>query len=346
MNRLPWKRSLFLLLTLVIAVGTARADEPRADEGRADERVFAKALPSSVWVLVPEGTPMWNGTGCLVDQERRLVLTCKHVVKDQKRATVFFPLYEGDRVVTDAEAYLRAKTGIRARVLAVDGKRDLALLQLDRLPDGVAALPLADESPAPGQVVFGIGNSGNTGKPLGQGSCWKQYQGKVNRVAFSMMFLANVGQTMHSWTVEMAADVKPGDSGGPLVDDQGRLVGVVNAEDKDKGYAVDIEEVRLFLDRAVAPKHGPAANDMVGHWNVQFQKDKLPPRFFKMTMDDDGQLLWVTDKAYPGRFELKDNRLTVVVPSLQLNDTLTITQHDDGRVTFVSSGVEFTMTRR
>src|ERR1700751_798283 len=108
MYSLPLKRS-FALLILVVDVGTARADE----------RVFDQTLPSSVWVLVPAEDQIGNGTGFVVDSRRRLVLTCKHVVKDRAQAVVFFPLYEDNRLVTDAAEYLRRKTGIRGRVLAV-----------------------------------------------------------------------------------------------------------------------------------------------------------------------------------------------------------------------------------
>ena len=334
MYTLPWKRSFILFLTLAMTAGAARAEE----------QVFAKTLPSSAWVLVPAGKQLWNGAGSLVDRERRLVLTCKHVVRDQKQALIFFPLYEDDRPVTDAGAYLRGKTGIRAEVLAVDDQRDLALLQLESLPDDVPALALAERSPAPGQTVFAVGNSGNTGKPLGKGSVWKQYQGKIDRLVFSKMVLSNANQTMHAWSVVLEADVKPGDSGGPLVDEQGRLVGVVNAESEGTGYAVDVDEVRLFLTRTLTrAKQAPSANALVGHWNVQFQKDDQA-RFFKITLRDDGQLIW--DQRHTGRFGLDGNRLTMDVPALKIHETVTIAEHDDGRVTFVSAGFEFTLTRR
>src|SRR5262249_40501819 len=129
MYTLAWKRSFVFLILAVTAV-----------TARADEQVFAKTVPSSVWVLVPDGEQIGNGTGCLVDRQRRLVLTCKHVVRGRDHAVVFFPLYQDNRLVTDAAEYLRRKAGIHGRVLAVDSKRDLALLELERLPDGVPAL--------------------------------------------------------------------------------------------------------------------------------------------------------------------------------------------------------------
>ena len=73
-----------------------------------------QVLKSSVWVFLPKGPPKggkWEfeaATGFVVDVKRRLVLTSSHVVKTNTKATVFFPQYADDKLVTERMTYLEA----------------------------------------------------------------------------------------------------------------------------------------------------------------------------------------------------------------------------------------------
>src|SRR5262245_33309543 len=210
---------------------------------RGETPVHDKLLRSTAFVLAPDGKQLSYGTGCLVDRERQLFVTCMHVVHDQPKAAVFFPIFrQGGGVVSEAKDYNDPRFAIKARVVATDLRRDLAVLQLDQGPADVTSVELAEHAPKPGEMVYGVGNSGNTGKPIEQFVLWKQYQSKFTRSAFSTQPMKNTGQTMDSWAVEMDSPRDPGDSGGPVVDGQGRLVGIVYGTNDGKGYAVDIEE--------------------------------------------------------------------------------------------------------
>src|SRR5262245_17762697 len=269
---------------------------------RADSPVHDKLLRSTAFVLAPDGKQLSYGTGCLVDRERRLFVTCMHVVHDQPEAAVFFPIFrQNGGVVTEAKDYQDSRFAIKARVVATDLRRDLAVLQLDQGPADVTSVELAEHAPKPGEMVYGVGNSGNTGKPIEQFVLWKQYQSKFTRSAFSTQPMKNTGQTMDSWAVEMDSPRDPGDSGGPVVDGQGRLVGIVYGTNDGKGYAVDIEEVRMLLDRLKKPL------DVTGAWTARFAAPDKQPAYVKVNFREGGVLEWMLDQTHVGRYELQDD---------------------------------------
>src|SRR5207244_11343288 len=116
-----------------------------------------------------------TGSGSLIDRRRRLILTNYHVVADNDRATVMFPEYRDGKRIAERDYYLRRVSdhGIHGRVLARDKERDLALIQLDRIPAGPFALALAEKSVAPGQSVHSLGNPG------GSGALWVDTPGRA-----------------------------------------------------------------------------------------------------------------------------------------------------------------------
>src|SRR5437879_6223921 len=105
------RRTLAALLLLVwlarVAVAEPKAVPPPLDAGAS---VYQKVVRSTAWVHSDRGGGrLATGSGSLIDKGRRLVLTNYHVVGDVKNATVFFPQYEGKKVVPERSRY---KTGI------------------------------------------------------------------------------------------------------------------------------------------------------------------------------------------------------------------------------------------
>src|SRR5687767_7021162 len=79
-----------------------------------------------------------TGSGFVVDAEKRLLVTCRHVVADRKKVDVFFPWVRNGAPVADKSAYLRNRDTLRERKLLVTGTvlktsddLDLALVELD-----------------------------------------------------------------------------------------------------------------------------------------------------------------------------------------------------------------------
>src|SRR5205085_1266832 len=116
------------------------------------------------WVLSKVSGQTSSGTGVLIDAEKKLVVTTYHVVGEARNTIVFFADVKDGKPIVDRNHYVEnlLKIGLRGRVLAVDRKRDLALLQLDRLPESARPIQLATTSAAPGDAVESIGNPGST----------------------------------------------------------------------------------------------------------------------------------------------------------------------------------------
>src|SRR5690242_3869576 len=108
------RTGLLALLTagLLAAPGVARAQtDPPPKTTDAGVEVYRKVLRSTVWVHSDRGGGrLATGSGSLVDRGRRLVLTNYHVVGDIKRATVFFPVFEGGRAIPNKGYYRQRAT--------------------------------------------------------------------------------------------------------------------------------------------------------------------------------------------------------------------------------------------
>jgi hypothetical protein len=245
-----------LPLLLVLAAPAALPAQPKADPapapGDAGANVYRQVLRSTVWVHSDRGGgKLATGSGSLVDKGRRLVLTNYHVVGDVKRATVYFPDYGPDKkAYSDRKHYLeRGRLGIPGEVVEVDREGDLALIRLDRVPDGVPELPLAASSPDPGQTVHSIGNPGKSG------ALWVYTPGKVRQV-YGKKWKARLDERtvlqFEAKVIETDSPTNPGDSGGPLANDKGELVGVTQGGATDAqalSIFVDLSEVKRLLNR-------------------------------------------------------------------------------------------------
>ncbi|MBC7965460.1 MAG: trypsin-like peptidase domain-containing protein [Fuerstia sp.] len=224
---------------------------------RADSAAYQTALKSTVWVLAKTGGETSSGTGVLVDVEKKLVITNFHVVGEARAAVIFFPDFKNEKADVTRKHYLdNVKTlGIRGRVLSVDRKRDLALVELDRIPEGATAIPMAAESCGPGENVESIGNPGTTE------ALWVYTSGTVRSV-YQKTFRTGAGE--HEFkVVETQAPINSGDSGGPVLNSKGELTAIAQAIAPNArlvSYSVDISEVKTFMASPWKPAPIPASD--------------------------------------------------------------------------------------
>jgi S1-C subfamily serine protease len=247
------------LAALALTVPPARA---QSDGG---ERVYQSVLKSTVWIHSSRGGgKVATGSGALIDRRRHLVLTNYHVVDDKDDATVFFPVFRGDRLVAERDYYKEhfRELALRGHVVARDKRHDLALVQLDTVPEGAQALPIAPNGVHPGQTVHSIGNPGASG------ALWVYTPGKVRQVYHRQWKANDEGRTLtfEAQIVETDSPTNPGDSGGPLVNDRAELVGVTQGGDfnaRNVSTFIDLSEIKAFLgvpeSRSVKPPESKAA---------------------------------------------------------------------------------------
>ena len=203
-------------------------------DGRAEDSaytdVYESIIDSVTFLRVfgiespfTEETGQGQGSGFLYDDTH--VVTNEHVVYGGEDVDVRYP--------TDEWA--------NTEVVGTDFYSDLAVLEVDHVPDAAEPLALTEANPAVGQEVLAIGN------PFGlEGTMTK---GIVSGVDRSLEVGAGPGQPRSfPNVVQFDAGVNPGNSGGPLVNLDGDVVGVVNAGGGENiGFAISAPLARRVV---------------------------------------------------------------------------------------------------
>lgn len=211
-----------------------------------DENIYATAVRSTVLVI----TPSASGSGVLVDQNRRWIVTNEHVVEGHSEVKVYFPEEQHGLIESELGYYIqnRSRLEISGKVIAVCKRRDLALVELSSLPQNVVEIPFG-KSAKPGQLLHSIGN------PSASDALWVYTNGHVR---------ANYFKTVNECrmqVVETSAPINPGDSGGPILNSEGQLVGISQSYQQNGrlvSNGVDICEVIWFVNKNRRHKDGSA----------------------------------------------------------------------------------------
>jgi hypothetical protein len=252
-------------LAAVLAVlALPAAALPQATPAEGGVKVYQSVLKSTVWIISQRAEGTVSGSGSLIDRRRQLVLTNYHVVGDVNQVRVLFPAFRDGKVIAERDFYKQhvRDLGIPGRVVARDRQADMSLIQIERVPAGAQALPIANEGVSPGQSVHSVGNPG------GSGALWVYTPGRVRQV-YQKKWAAKAGNDLLHFdarVIETDSPTNPGDSGGPLVNDRAELVGVTQGGATNANLLstfVDVSEVKRFLAsqaaRAVQPPAGAAA---------------------------------------------------------------------------------------
>ena len=209
------------------------------------DQIYDRAMQSVVWIYnVDENS---EGSGVLIDQDRKFVVTNQHVVGNADTVFVCFPIPgqggeligSRDYYLTNYEALLRTDYATWGRVIAKNPNRDLAIVQLDSIPPTAREVSHNFSADLSRNVrrsdpVHILGNPGKL-------DLWRWTVG---------LFHADTGQ----W-LEINADVYGGNSGGPVLNGQGQLLGIITLSDRrTKTWAVPARHVKDLLD-TIGPKH-------------------------------------------------------------------------------------------
>lgn len=186
-------------------------------EGNAYTNLYNEVIDSVVSVHVGRAG---QGSGFVYDFNGHIV-TNQHVVRDAEEVEVRFS--NGDWRTGD--------------VIGTDIYTDLAVIEVDDIPDYAEPLPLVDGQTPQGTPVAALGN------PLGlEGSITRGIVSGVNR---SMRTESNF--TIPD-TVQTDAGIDRGNSGGPLVTLDGEVVGVNRAR---QGTSIGFAVSSALVERVV-----------------------------------------------------------------------------------------------
>ena len=258
-----YRALLPLLLLLVGAVCAAPTARTPPELPLSGGELYPRTLPAVVWV---HATDQGKGTGWLLDRSRRLLVTNYHVVGENKFVEVFFPVVEHARIVSERGYYLEhrerlRKSGevVRGKVLRRQPDTDLALIELESVPDSARELRLAAGA-QPGDCVFSIGNRYDCD------SLWTCTTGRVRQVRIWRDGYFNSGKQLAkgAHVLLTQSPINEGDSGGPLVNEHGEVVGVAAAvqwEANGGGVFIDVSEVRALVRGLVTEENTPVLDD-------------------------------------------------------------------------------------
>jgi len=224
------------LLAAVLAAAVLQVVGPVAEAQNLND-LFSKVNPSVV-VIRARGRDVSNvgvtrfsetGSGVLVTADGK-VMTAAHVVNAMDEITV--EAVGGERVP--------------ARVIASEPAADLSLLQLERVPHGMKASPMADSRTVRvGDQVMIIGAPYGLSHSMSVG--WISARWPPNTV-YKSMPLAEFFQT--------TATINTGNSGGPMFNLAGEVIGIVSHNisksggSEGLGFVVTINTAKkLLLER-------------------------------------------------------------------------------------------------
>lgn len=236
-----------LLLCGVSAALSPLLETTAPSDGAA---VSGRVVAASAWVLA---AGQGKGSGFVIDAERRLLLTCYHVVGENQTCDVVFVWNKDGKAVADRQLYLEQMPQLQRRGIALEGKvirrskdKDLALVELPSLPAGVVSLSLAPLPAPPGQPVWAVGNRFDVN------TLFTVAAGRVRFRQHKHKGYFTGGQHLATDAKVITTDVpiNEGDSGGPLVNHRAHVVGVCSAvawEAHGGAIAIDVSEIRAFL---------------------------------------------------------------------------------------------------
>lgn len=207
----PAPAAITQVVAPTVAVNTSY--QPLTSEEAALIELYQRVNPSVVNLTVfsqgPNDTlvPLSEGSGFVYDTAGHIV-TNAHVVHGADQIEVTF--YDG-----------RSRP---AELVGEDFNSDLAVVKVEEMPEGIAALPLGRmEDLAVGQTVVAIGN------PFGQ-------EGTLTRGIISALGRTIPALNVFSipQSIQTDAAINPGNSGGPLLNLRGEVIGV-NAQIRTDG---------------------------------------------------------------------------------------------------------------
>jgi S1-C subfamily serine protease len=199
------------------------------------EEIAQKSMPSVVAIITFDdtGLGLCQGSGFFVSPQE--IITNAHVIDGAYSAEVYTDKHYYDRVTI-----LNANEDVDLAILSVDAKDETAL-QIK-----------PDPEPKPGQRVVTIGHPLQLQKSLSDG------------------VIGAVQTTDRLQVLLITAPISHGSSGSPVLDEEGRVIGVVCATDKEGqnlNFAIGAQTLAKFLALRETPRPLKVAGSYV-LWRV------------------------------------------------------------------------------
>ena len=228
------------------------------------ERITPIVVPSPTAIVIPPG--ITDEQAVLVNLYSRVDPAVVNITDYAKQSGEMAPFGQGSGFVYDSAGHIVTNahvvegteqldvtfsdgTILPAKIVGEDLHSDLAVIKVDRLPEGVGPLPLGDiNNLAVGQTVVAIGN------PFG-------LEGTLTRGIISALGRKIPALTLFSipQVIQTDAAINPGNSGGPLLNLQGEVIGVnaqiatnsTNQANSGVGFAIPVSILKLVVPELI-----------------------------------------------------------------------------------------------
>ena len=239
------KHQNIIVFILAIALLASGAQGVSHAQNLAANQIYAEAMHSVVWINNTDDAS--QGSGVLIDKDKRFVVTNEHVTGSAKWVEVYFPVPDLDGILIQSRDYYetnyefleRLGYATSGRVIAKDSIQDLAIVELTGLPATAREIPhnfnpLLPLTPNIGGTVHILGNPGVL-------DLWRWTPGLYQGLDADELFIN--------------ANVLGGHSGGPVLNAQGVLIGIItSSDDTVNAWAVRAEHIQTLLN-TVQPVH-------------------------------------------------------------------------------------------
>lgn len=209
-KKLDLNRDSFVQLPTQAEIEAARR-RAKPGENATREEIVDYIDNGIVLINVKDPSGNWTslGSGFIIDREQRLVATNYHVMQ------------------TSVEASVQFKDEIKYGVLgyrAIDVGSDLAIIELNGLPNNAEVLELAADEPQPDDMdVIAIGHPHGVQFVDTIGTILATH--RTDELPDSQQEFLRETPASNLW-IKSNAEIKPGNSGGPLLNWRAEVIGV------------------------------------------------------------------------------------------------------------------------
>lgn len=223
-----------LLLLLVLGIAMIQISKPEF-KGEVPYRVLLRFS-----AILTDNKGNFAGNGFLIDKKNKFFMTHFDCVKNGDFHIVYFPHHDQGVLETDLKKYYKDqdKLGIPAKVVYRNIEKDIAILELDRVPSDMIDPHFAGQSPNTGVDLFSLVND------------WKLEVGTVRQVYYKEIGTpGEPGRLFKGMVIE--TQTRSMGKGAPIINKEGKLIGMLSRFDHKNdlvGFEIDISEIVQCLD--------------------------------------------------------------------------------------------------
>ena len=180
-----------------------------------------------------------SGSGFVVYHKGKKIITNWHVIEGSKKVRVWLKpenLVDERYMIDNLDSY-------DARVIKIDKEKDLALLEINDLPNDIKPVQFGNYKKVNvGETAFAIGHPGDL--------IWSFNNGMVSQLRQDYKWKYKKSHHFAD-VIQIQVPINPGNSGGPLFNKNKKLIGVntFSTDGENLNFAISVNDMIEFLNK-------------------------------------------------------------------------------------------------